>query len=286
MGNIYISGDTTGDFDSQAVNQTADVFVAKLDPLGNRIWTQQFGSTDWDAARSIDVDAFDNLYISGQTREAFDGHDHLGGDDTFIAKYDSAGNKLWTRQLGTEDWDASHGVAIDDWGNAYISGRTTGQLDGNTSASPGKNDAFLIKYDPSGSQLWTRQVGTEEVDVSTAVATDAQGNAFITGYTAGGFDGFSNAGNYDSFLIKYDPMGNQLWTQQIGSTSFDESFAVEVDPTGNVYISGYAWWGLEGQVATGANDAYLVKFIIPEPTTLGLIGFVGLGSLARRGRGK
>jgi hypothetical protein len=66
----------------------------------------------------------------------------------FLVKYNSAGTKQWTRQLGTTSDDRGFGVAVDTSGNVYVSGQTAGGLDGNTSA--GGNDIFLVKYNSSG----------------------------------------------------------------------------------------------------------------------------------------
>ncbi|MDH7499643.1 MAG: SBBP repeat-containing protein [candidate division NC10 bacterium] len=69
-------------------------------------------------------------------------------NDLFLAKYDSAGNWQWTRQLGTTADDVGYGVALDSTDNIYITGFTGGGLDGNTNV--GGLDVFVVKYDSSG----------------------------------------------------------------------------------------------------------------------------------------
>ena len=106
----------------------------------------------------------------------------------------------WTQQLGTSGHDYSYSVAIDSSGNAFISGYTTGSLDG---TNAGGNDAFLSKYDSGGNLQWTQQLGTSASDYSYSVAIDSSGNAFISGFTTGSLDG-TNAGAYDAFLVKFE----------------------------------------------------------------------------------
>jgi len=107
---------------------------------------------------------------------------------------------VWSRQIGTPANDDAHSVALDASGNAYISGSTRGSLGG---PKAGSDDAFLVKYDSSGSLLWSQQIGSWDGDAGRSVAVDAFGNAYISGYTTGSLGG-PNAGGSDAFLAKYD----------------------------------------------------------------------------------
>ena len=73
----------------------------------------------------------------------------------------------------------------------------------------GANDPFLFKYNSSGTKQWTKQFGTSNVDEAIGVATDSSGNVYVTGYTAGGLDGNTSAGNYDLFVVKYNDNGTK-----------------------------------------------------------------------------
>ncbi|MBU1706128.1 SBBP repeat-containing protein, partial [Patescibacteria group bacterium] len=85
-----------------------------------------------------------NIYVAGWTYGGLDGNTNQGDGDIFLIKYDSDGNRLWTKQAGTDNSDDGYGVAIDPKGNIYITGGTYGGLDGNT--NHGSGDIFLIKY--------------------------------------------------------------------------------------------------------------------------------------------
>jgi hypothetical protein len=159
----------------------------------------------------------------------------------------------WSRQIGTSGGDTSRSVAVDAWGNAYISGYTNGSLGG---TNEGLFDAFLTKYDASGNLLWSRQMGTTTYDRSYSVAVDASGNAYMTGVTSGSLGG-TNAGGDDAFLTKYDGSGNLLWSRQMGTSGGDYSNSVAVDASGNAYISGET--GGAGPSA-GSVDAFLIKY--------------------------
>ena len=94
------------------------------------------------------MDGSGNVYVTGYTNGGLDGNTSAGGSDIFLVKYDSAGTKQWTRQLGTASDDYGEGVAVDGSGNVYVTGGTLGGLDGNTSA--GGADIFLVKYNSDG----------------------------------------------------------------------------------------------------------------------------------------
>jgi len=155
----------------------------------------------------------------------------------------------WTRQLGTSGNDQSLGVSADSLGNVYISGPTTGNLGG---TSAGDFDAFVSKYDASGTLLWTEQLGTSSFDLSFGVSADSLGNVYISGWTGGDLGG-TNAGDFDAFVSKYDASGTLLWTEQLGTSSNDRSNGVSADSLGNVYISGWTRGDLGGTNAGGSD---------------------------------
>jgi len=164
----------------------------------------------------------------------------------------------WTKQHGTGGDDYATGVAMDVYGNIFVTGYTDGTLDGNVSA--GGQDAFLVKYDSSGVMLWARQFGTTSGDFAEAVATDPAGNVVVGGETYGSLGGGTNAGWTDAFLAKYDADGNQLWLRQLGTAEFDFAKGIGTDADGNIYVAGEA-----GTELTGAGDAcdsclFLAKF--------------------------
>jgi hypothetical protein len=222
------------------------------------IWTKQWGTSSNDYGRGITSDSSGNVYIAGYTSGALDGNSNSGSSDLFITKYSSDGTKLWTKQWGTSSSDYGRGITNDSSGNLYITGYTSGALDGNSNI--GSMDLFITKFDNNGTKLWTKIWGTSDYDEAYSIASDSSGNVYITGYTQGTFDGYSDNGSNDIFVTKYSGDGIHLWTKQINSTYSTYGEAITSDSSGNVYITGYTQGTFDGNSPIGSEDVFVVKF--------------------------
>ncbi len=283
-GNIFITGETAGNlFGTNA--GLKDVFLVKYDSLGNMAWGRRLGTTVNDIGRSVATDTDGNIFVTGETNSSFFGI-NKGNADIFLMKFDSSGNRIWATQLGTTADDIGQGVATDGSENVFVTGETSGSLfagnaggrdvflvkfkkDGNifvtgeTSGSlfagnAGGRDVFLVKFKPDGSQDWATQLGTTADDISRSVATDKDGNIFVTGETQGNLFG-TNAGGRDVFLVKFKPDGPQDWATQLGTTADDISRSVATDKDGNIFVTGETQGNLFGTNA-GGRDIFLVKY--------------------------
>jgi len=220
--------------------------------------SHQLGTSGSDLANGVATDSSGNVYVTGKTKGGLDGCKSAGVEDLFVVKYNSSGTKQWTNQLGSSSRDSANDVATDSSGNIYVTGTTYWELDGNTSA--GKADLFVVKYNSSGTWQWTKQNGTDRYDEARGVATDSSGNVYVTGYTEGGLDGNTSAGNADLFVVKYNSSGSKQWTNQLGTSSTDTANGVATDSSGNVYVAGGTYGGLDGNTGSGVNDLFVVKY--------------------------
>jgi len=196
-------------------------------------WSRQFGTHRTDSGTDVVTDESGNVFVSGYTYGSLGGT-NIGRSDAFLRKYNSSGAELWTQQMGTSNWDIGTSVAINQNGDAYITGYTSGSFG---APSVGATDAFIAKLDPSGRILWTTQTGTRNDDESNAIAVDRFDNVYITGYIEGAMNG-SSVGGRDQFLAKFSSSGMLLWTKQLGTNGFDQGNSIATDSSGNVYTSG------------------------------------------------
>jgi hypothetical protein len=257
-GNVYVTGETAGAFDSQSFAGATDICLIKYDSGGTKLWTRLCGTPSEDAGYGVAVDAGGNVYVVGYTYGGLDGQIFAGKGDICLVKYNSGGTKQWTRLCGSSGYDWGRGVAIDAGGNVYVTGRASGAFDGQPYA--GADDICLVKYNSNGTKLWTRLYGTSGYEWVYGVAVDADGNAYVTGGTTDTLDNQPFAGYRDIFLVKYDSSGTKQWTRLCGNDGADFGYGVAVDANRNVYVTGYTHGILDGQTFMGAMDICLIKY--------------------------
>lgn len=261
-GNIFICGYTDGNLNGETNSGGTDAFIAKYNKSGTLQWVKLLGDGSFVSAYYIAVDRSGYIYITGITDGSLNGQTYSGGDDTFVAKYDSSGTLLWVRLLGTAGNEDPAGIFLRDVADSpvtvFISGTTTGDLDGN--GNKGAEDIFVAKYDASGSIQWVTQLGSAASDKAIAMAGDSSGNVYITGSTAGNLDSNVNSGPDDVFLAKYNTSGVKQWVTLLGSAGSDVGRDVILDGSGNIYVTGSTDGSLDGNPVSGNIDAFVAKF--------------------------
>jgi hypothetical protein len=280
-GNIYLVGTTGGSFPGQVSQYNVDVFVRKYDQAGDEQWTRQFGTDGDDKAVDIAIDGGSNIIVLGQTAGTLPGQSAVGleepnkgGFDVFARKYNRDGDEQWTRQFGTEGSDDPGGVFVDNAGNTYVVGETDKSFRGQTSS--GETDAFLSKLNSDGVDQWTRQFGTENIDLAVDVSNGGDGNIIVAGYTSGNFfadsavtvDRASTTGDFDAFLIKFDSGGESFWARQFGTDGNDRVRGLASDKMGGFYVIGDTDGVFQGQTSSGETDGFIVKVQRKDETPL------------------
>ncbi|MDO8528248.1 MAG: SBBP repeat-containing protein, partial [Deltaproteobacteria bacterium] len=122
----------------------------KYNSSGAKQWVKQIGADKYDAGGGVAVAADGNIFVTGITDGNLDDdrHPNAGGYDIFLAKYNSSGAKQWVKQIGTNGEDSGDGVAVTVDGNIFVTGGTSGNLDG---AHPDTGrGAVIIKFNSSG----------------------------------------------------------------------------------------------------------------------------------------
>jgi uncharacterized protein YfiM (DUF2279 family) len=163
--------------------------------------------------------------------------------------------------------DYASGLAVDDAGNVYVTGTTTG--------SGGAGDYATVKYDANGNQLWSMTYNGpgDFNDYALAIVVDKAGNAYVTGESTG-LDGF-----YDFATIKYDTDGNTLWVARYNGPvgGWDYAVAIALDRSNNVYVTGY-----QTDVDGTSNSGYVTVKYDTGGNQLWVATYNGLSSGADR----
>ncbi len=261
-GNVYITGyfgSPTVTFGSTTLTSVGgtDCFVVKYDSNGNVLWAKSAGGTSGDIGNTIFADNGGNIFVTGYyySPSISIGSNSLANNgtntaDIFFVKYDGAGNVIWAKGYGGTDQDFPYGAVSNATGNIYMAGtyKNVSITFGSTTLSnSGSNDLFVVKYDMNGNVLWAKKAGAANDDEVTGIATDANDNAYITGYFESPailFGSFNltnvtnNGTQYDIFFTQYDPNGNVPWAKSIGGISSDYGYSLTVDPSNNLVVTG------------------------------------------------
>jgi hypothetical protein len=253
-GEVNVAG--FGNLTGQPSAGGTDAFVRKYEPSGNTLWTRQFGSSSDELVKGMAVDSSGAVYVVGYSTGTLEGEANAGGSDAFVCKYDRLGNVAWTRQFGTNLPDIANGVAVDVSGSVYVVGATYGTLPGQ--AITNSIDPYVRKYDSLGTLVWTRQLGSSQVDGASGVAVDPAGAIYVVVGDNFGYLGQSRGSQY-VFLRKYDSLGNAAWTRRFGGRVDDRIAATAVDATGAVYVAGHTSGILPGNSSAGHTDVFLSR---------------------------
>lgn len=259
-GNVYLSGRTqsltgiaTPGSHQTTIGGDDDAFLAKFSPQGQLLWSTYYGGTNKEDGGSVSVDPDGNVYLAGMTTST-DGistpnsfQDTLaGGNDFFLAKFNSSGVRQWGTYYGGEGeerYNFKGGIlATDIFGNAILHGFTNSP-DGISSPGAyqenimvGSYTLFMAKLDPTGQRLWgTYFGGTGGSQIGGYImfygpgsaggniSCDASGNIYIAnsagpnavvttpnGYQPLWSAGDPNAGMHDVFLSKFNDCAIRL----------------------------------------------------------------------------
>jgi hypothetical protein len=302
-GNICVTGYFLGNVDfnpglglySMSANGFRDVFVLKLDPMGDFLWAKQIGGQEDDYSYSLSTDPTGSIYITGQFKGTVDFDPGMASfeltaalNDIFVTKLDPSGNFIWSKQLGGLSEDEGRAVTIDDLGNVFVAGSFKGTVDFDPGPgvfnliSNGYSDVFIAKLDASGSLIWVKQIGGISSEYCYSIVTDAEENIYLTGnfYETVDFDpsvgifNLTSAGEDDIYISKLDASGNFIWAINIGGTSEDFGVSITLDLSGNIYTTGSfkqtvdfdSGSGIFNLTSAGVWDAFVHKMVQCETT--------------------
>lgn len=221
-GNVYVTGESEG-------NGTGKDYVTiKYKLYGDTCWTRRYngsGNGD-DCARSIRVDCFENVYVTGESQGSGTGKDLL------TIKYNSEGDTCWTRRYNgaANNNDKGFALQVTPSGDAiYVTGQSYEDY----------FDCITIKYDSSGDTCWLRKYNgpMNSYDVAKAIELDSNGNVYV-----GGSSYYTSIGGLDYLVIKYSPSGEEMWSKGYNNPINTQDYGLSMALYGNddIYVAGYS----------------------------------------------
>ncbi len=244
-----------------------DAFVTKLGAFGDIQYSTYIGGGALDRGQGIAVDSAGRAYVAGVTasydfpfKNPFRGY--AGGTDGFVARLNAEGDGLeYSTWIGGSGNEEVSGVAVDSLDRAYVTGWTDSRdfplVHPLQDSLRGGEDAFVIRLTPAGEGLsYSTYLGGSGADRGLAIAADAAGRAYVTGWTRSPDFPANSGGNASqkAWLAELSPAGTQLdYNSYAGSGEADEGRAVALAASGDVFVA--------GETSTPASqDGFLVRF--------------------------
>ena len=232
-GGFIIAGEITNENTGNS-----SCYLLKVNNKGEFEWDRSFGGSLNDQGFFL-ISANDGGFvITGVTRSQND-----SSGDLWLIKVNNTGEILWEKTFGGENFESGRSLQQTSDEGYIIVGQTE-------SFGNGNNDAYLLKTDSQGNEIWSRTYGGSGTDQGRYVVETLDQGYIISGYT----DSYGSMGGFNFWLIKTDSNGDLEWQEYYGGSGDDRAFCGIQASDG-----GYA---IVGQSNTGGStgvDILLVK---------------------------
>ncbi len=247
------NGDFAGERTASATDN--DIFLAKLDSQGNKVWVETFVGSKNDMVYSV-VESHDGGFVAAGGVRSNDG-DFVNVNptlsDIIVLKVNASGQLEWKKTYGGSGEDRGYSIARSLDGGYVLTGGTRSNDGDFSGLSKGDFDIFAMKLDANGNLEWNKTYGGSSYDFGNAIIAATDGGYALTGRTVsndGDFEGMLTGGS-DIFVMKLDSRGAVEWTQTYGGSSEDHGHSITQAMDGGFVLTGGSFSN-DGDF-TGAN---------------------------------
>ena len=241
-----------GDGDLPTVDNSRDVYLMRLSPDGEHIWSRAIFGDNHFSPRNVAVSPDGRVAVVANTNggvevDGGDTHPGGGGSDLFVALYDADGTPLFSGVWGDDETQAPSAAAFDVDGNLFVTGFYRGTLDFgddvSITATDPFYDVFVMKLSNTGELLWVRDFVGSHDDVARDIVLDEERQCiYVLGYihetTDFGGGVLEDPGGGNVFVLKLDMEGKHVWSQAWGDDAEQWAYSGAVDSQGNLVVTG------------------------------------------------
>lgn len=217
-----------------------NLWLVRTDAFGNRLWNYSFGGYDTDYGLAVIEVSSGGFAVLGATRSygSVDPQTQIHTYDWWLIRTDAQGNMLWNQTYGGSGDDIARSIIETADGGFVITGEINGQYRalGMDDIFTYESDAWLLKVDAFGQQLWNRTYGGEDNDFTRSISILPDGNIGLAGFTRS-----FGAGSYDGWFIQTNETGSSTWSTTYGSPSHEYFRSLIPCSTDGFAFAGYAF---------------------------------------------
>lgn len=241
-----------------------DIWVIKTDASGILLWQSCLGGSSFDIAYDVLPTNDHGMLVAGYTSSTNgDVSFNHGGEDCWVVKLDSLGNKTWQKTFGGNDDERIWSIQSTMDGNYIFAAQTASNNNGDVGANHGDYDYWLVKIDGSGNILWENCFGGSLAERASSVIECNDGGFLLCGHADSNNSGdvSGSNGETDYWIVKSDPVGTLQWQKCLGGSFDDYGLQASLLSNGGYIVSGNSQSQNTGDVGVGygSYDFWLVQ---------------------------
>lgn len=237
---------------------STDIWIIKLDAMGNLVWQKSIGGKDMEQALSMEMTPQGDYIIAGlsQSKET--------KGDYWILKLDKEGGIIWEKKLGGTDHEEVFGITSSADNGCILAGYSK-STDGDLKENYGKEDYWIVKLDANGEIAWKQTLGGSDSDIAIDVEKNPSGGYLVVGSSSSNdgnvksAEGKKNIGSY--WVVSLSEEGELLWETILGGSSYEQAKTIQASNDGHFLIAGMSSSsdGDLGQPNNGKSDFWVLK---------------------------
>ncbi len=197
-----------------------DGYIVRTDSLGLVMWSKSYGGVNIDVIRALEILPDSGFIVAGYTNST-----GIGGYDGWLLRLNKNGDTLWTKTIGTNDWDFFYDVHCCEDGGFLLAGGTYGQ-------GAGEEDMYVVRTNALGDTLWTRTYGGAKADEARGIVETEDSLIAICGINRSLGDTLG-----DSWIVRINSNGDTIWTFRYGFPNSTEiANSITFDPVGDLLL--------------------------------------------------
>lgn len=238
-GFVIVGRNNSNDGNITGNHGSTDIWVIRLDSLGNLLWQKSLGGSSVEWGTAI-IQTSDGGYLVGGSTFSNNGDvsGNHGASDFWIVKLDSAGTLVWQKTYGGSANEQCMAIVENASGNFILCGYTVSN-NGDVTGNHGSDDVWLVEINNTGTLIWQKTYGGSQSDFGYHMNIMPNGNYIVCGSSASADGDVSlNHGDYDYWIFMIDLSGNLLWETSVGGSAEDQPHYIIPHTNGNLIVTG------------------------------------------------